>query len=221
MKKLISFCLIICTLAVTLVACGGGGDTNMHKVMAAIEDGAIGTDGDSDVYSYTSSDAAPFTNGVCINENYNSVKMYARSNGHPGHRVDFHLSALKVVKDGHYENLKNTTVSYNGDDNVIIVNGFEYFWFDWAGTKWAGDSLFQSYYTDSITFDMNTYYTNGKFTVDDAVCEFHELTTNKFTQNPTYKDAMLTFIVDALNEGLSGLDEIYTQKGYPIKQAQQ
>ena len=219
MKKLISICLILCTLLATLVSCGGG-DTNMHKVMEAIEDGIIGTDADSDVYEYASAAVQPFTNGVCINENFNNIKMYALSNGYKGHRVDFRLNALKVVKDDHYEELRNTTVSYNGDDNVIIVHGFEYTWTEWANTRWAGDHLFKSYYTDTITFDMNLYYTNGKFTVDDAVCEYSDFTAKTFTDNPSYEDLMLTFILDALNDGLAGLDDIYSDLGYPIKEAQ-
>lgn len=219
MKKIISAFLILSTLFIALVSCGGG-DTNMHKVMAAIESGEIGTDADRDVYEYASAIVIPFKNGVCINENFNNIKMYALSNGRNGHRVDFHLNALKVVKDNHYENLRNATVSYNGDDNVIIVHGFEYSWVDWEDTKWAGDSLFQSYYTDTITFDMNLYYGNGKFTADDAICEFSDITANKINTNPDYEEMMLTFVVEVLNDGLSGLDDIYADLGYPIKQAQ-
>ena len=63
MKRIISIALVLCALCATLVACGPGGDTNLHKIMHAMDkEGtlACGYPSEADLYSNYSLSELPY-----------------------------------------------------------------------------------------------------------------------------------------------------------------
>lgn len=182
----------------------------MHKIMQAMKDGEIGTDLETDGYHYNSSEN--FTRG----DNVNFTEVMARSPGfHYKHRVDFGASKFAVVENtsetelqleicwfaqgGEYSLFNNEMQTVNENSISLEVEYTVYEW-DPALKKFK---YVDDYKALVYNLDMNEYYENGKFTSESAT---------------VLGDSECTSVaVDLLNEAFDGLNEVYTEKGYPIK----
>lgn len=216
--RLICLVLVVCTLSVSLFACGGG-DSNMHKVMDAVcSDGKLGNDGKTDVYEYKSADIKYVESGKWINENYNHLKAWADGTAYPKHRVDFVFDYVCIVKDASYKDIR-MDFKWTAKENTVTVSG-DYEYMEWNASKkaWNGDYTFTNYYEDKYVFDMNAYYENGKFVATDATATLSDITKKKLEKNPEFETMMLNDIADILTKAFDGLDSVYAPKGFPIKQ---
>ena len=231
MKKIICLALALVTVCTLLVACGPGGDTNMHKIMHAIEkEGAIRAStypDEADCYVYHSLDEAPVNNGW-QNVTYDSTEAWA-DNVYYKHHIMFNADRVEIRQDA-YKKEFETNIYWDAKENTISIKlyqGYSYsIWDDssknpdnhgFNSEKGFGISSYNSDGDAYIVFDMNTYYEKGKFEVSDATYDATQFTV----YNPNeFSDCMDTFIVDMvdlLNDALDGLNGVYTAKGYPIK----
>ena len=205
MKKLLCLALALLTL-LSLVACGGGGDTNMHKIMKAVKDDVIT---DDDKYVYKSADGYQSTD----NTDYSEIRAF--SDGvNPRTFVAFIMGDTVVIKDatksGHSQHVywwaKDTETTYNGEKVSVAANTvsieveYEIQRWDARDNKWKVDKTYKAYIGG---LDMNDYYENGKFSTDGATV---------IGDNECLEGA-----VALLAAGFDGLNPIYTDKGYPIK----
>ncbi|MBQ7383580.1 MAG: hypothetical protein IJV72_02175 [Clostridia bacterium] len=209
MKKLLCLCLALVCLCM-FVSCGPGGDTNMHKIMKAMDDGEIGTDLETDVYHYKSSNT--FQSGD--NEDFTEVRALATGH-HYRHRVDFAASKFVVVESTSKTYLEldiNWWVEaeerqlFNNEMQSINANSISV---DVKYTVEKWDSSRSDFIQENVfkallyNIDMNAYYENGEFSVEDATVEGDS--------------GCEAVAIDLLNEAFEKLNEMYSAKGYPIK----
>ena len=209
MKKLGCICLAILTLC-TFVSCGPGGDTNMHKIMQAMDDGEIATDMENDVYFVQSS--KNYQSGD--NEDYSETRALGFGY-HYKHRVDFLAGKFVVVKDtaktdlsieicwwanAEERQLFNSEMQSLNANSISLEVEYEVYKWDSKRQEFMHDETYEAVV---YNLDMDDYYQNGKFVASDAT---------------TVGDSECTEVAVALlNEAFEGLNEIYTDKGYPIR----
>ncbi len=230
MKKIICLALSFATVCMLLVACGSGGDTNMHKIMDAIEkENAILAStypSEADVYEYHSLPELPYDNGW-ENVNYDSTEAWA-DNVYYGRHILFQAERTQIRENNYLKEL-DTKIYWNAKDNTIAISlqeGYRYaVWNDDARDPqyhgFTSDYGFEvsSYDSenDEIVFDMNVYYENGKFEVSDATYDISQFTIRNPGEFTDCEGIFIEDMVDLLNDALDGLNEIYTAKGYPIR----
>ncbi len=209
MKKLLCLCLALLTLG-TFVSCGPGGDTNMHKIMQAVDDGEIAADMENDVYLVRSSDT--YQSGD--NEDFTEVRAFAFGQ-HYKHRLDFKAGKFVVVKDTSKTDLSmeicwwvdaeerqlfNSEMQSIDANSISLEVEYEVHKWDEKRLEWILDETYKALV---YNLSMDTYYQNGKFTAADAT---------------TVGDSECTNVaIELINEAFDGLNGIYSEKGYPIK----
>ncbi len=218
MKKLLCALLVFCSI-VGLVACNGvGGDTNMHKIMQAIcKDGTITG---SDIYVYESAPETPKdANHQFLNENYKYVTASSSGTGYYKHYIHFTARNIVIVKDSYSIDMQ-IRFKWSAEDNVIDVEITSSTYNEWntAKNKWKDGFGVTA---EKITFDMNVYYNEGSYEYEDATYTFDEgnknVLSNHFNTVEDGEKLVIELVVNLLNDALNGLNEIYTEKGYPIK----
>ena len=225
MKKIVCLALALIAICMPLVSCGPGGDTNMHKIMQAIEkENAILAStysSDADCYSYDSLDEVPYDNGW-ENVDYDSTKAWA-DNVYYKHHILFNANRTEIRKNSYAKDF-DTKIFWNAKDNTISISLREKYTYSvWNATdsKFKSEKGFEvsSYNSDGavLVFDMNVYYTNGKFEVSDATYDISTFTVSNPGKISGCEDIFVGDMVDLLNDALSGLNGVYTDKGYPIK----
>lgn len=233
MKRIISIALVLCALCATLVACGPGGDTNLHKIMHAMDkEGtlACGYPSEADLYSNYSLSELPYNSSTgWENTNYNSIEAWA-DNVYYAHHIVFNAERVEI-RENRYAKEIDIRIIWRSPENEIRIDieGYSYdVWNNEArdpryhgfdGEKGFGavtdnpDSS-KSY---SIVFNMNDYYENGKFDLDDATCDMESIRFYNPGQIAGHEDMVLEDVVDLLNDAFDGLNGVYAAKGYPIK----
>ncbi len=225
MKKIICFVLALVTVCTLLVACGPGGDTNMHKIMHAIEkEEAIRAStypDEADCYVYHSLDKAPYDNGW-QNVNYDSTEAWA-DNVYYKHHIMFNADRIQIRQDA-YKKEFDTKIYWDAKDNTISIGLYEaysYQVWDSQRERFNSDKGFEVSSYDTVDaelfFDMNVYYEKGSFEVSDATYDAAKFTVRNPGEFSGCMDTFIGDMVDLLNDALDGLNGVYTAKGYPIK----
>jgi hypothetical protein len=210
MKKILCLCLALLTLC-TFVACGPGGDTNMHKLMKALKDGDVVPDESSNEYFMQTSE----NYSSQANEDYTQVRAYVDGTGHYKHRLDFRASKYQVVKDTTQIDLSmeicwwvdaESRMLHGNEYQDMAANTIsievEYEVCEWNAAKQRWDNQ-KTYKALLYNLSMDTYYQNGEFTEADATVA---------------GDGECTAAAIALfNEAFNALHEIYAEQGYPFK----
>ena len=210
MKRILCLCLALLTLC-ALVACGPGGDTKMHNLMKALNDGDVVPDEESNEYLVKTSE----NYSSQANEDYTEVRAFVDGTGHYKHRLDFRASKYQVVKDTSKTNLR-LEICWWVDADSYMLHGNEYQnieantisievqyevseW-DAAKEDWSDHKTYKALI---YNMSMDTYYQNGKFAETDGT---------------VLGDSECTAAAIALfNEGFNALHEIYAKQGYPFK----
>lgn len=230
MKKIICFVLALITVCLSLVACGPGGDTNMHKIMHAIEkENAILASTYSkevDCYEDTSLSEMPYDNGW-ENVDHESTKAWA-DNVYYGRHILFNANRVELKKDSYAKDF-DTKIYWNAKENTISISLREKYEYNVWNNK-AKDPKYHSFKSDDgfevssydsenakLVFDMNIYYENGKFEVSDATYDINEFSVRNPGEIAGCEDIFVADMVELLNDALNGLNGIYKEKGYPIK----
>ena len=214
MKRILALLLAAVMLVSVLVACDGGGDTNMHKLMKAMyKDGLIDCEGDStdnkDMYKVENGTWEKDGNDV-RNQDYRQAYAYA-TGGYYKHYINFVASKTVVTKDASYMFL-DIRIQWRAEDNTVVVSISRCGYSNWdaAQGKFVQYARFEG--GAEFTYDMNVYYENGTFLTSDATAAY-----TGSDVDTVGKDVLLKDCTDLLNEAFGGLNPIYTAKGYPIK----
>ena len=206
MKRILALALVLAMFTLALASCGSDGDTNMHKIMGAVNDGVITRD---DEYVFKSMEGYQSTD----NEDYSEVIAFC--NGvNPNKLVGFNAGNVIAIKDTSKNSTdlnitwwaKDSETTYNGQTASIPANTIsmevEYTTRYWDSTRseWMTETT-----SSALIYgiSMDDYYQNGSFT--------SEGTTT--IGNVTCIDPGFELLNDAFN----GLNGIFTDKGYPIK----
>ncbi len=230
MKKITCLVLALITICISLVSCGSGGDTNMHKIMDAIHKEKVilasTYSAEADCYEYYSLPEVPYHNGW-DNVNYDSTEAWA-DNVYYRHHIMFNADRVEIRQNS-YAKTFETKIFWDAKDNTISIKlqeGYAYsVWNDDARDPqyhgFTGDDGFDitSYDSDNdeITFDMNVYYEKGKFEVSDATYDINEFKIYNPGKISGCEEMFINDMVKLLNDALNGLNGVYTAKGYPIK----
>ena len=228
MKKIICLVLALIAVCMPLVACGPGGDTNLHKVMEAMNNDEIicGYFEDADSYSYYSLPEVPCNNGW-YNVNYDSIEAWSDNVYYRNHIM--FKAELNEVRENRYQKEIRLTMIWRSAENELKVRIDKYDYNVWNNE--ARDPQYHGFYDDKgfearsntdlenyfIVFNMNDYYENGKFDLDDAT---YDISTINFSNRGNIvgcEDMVLEDMIDLLNNSLNGLNQVYGAKGYPIK----
>lgn len=231
MKKLLAIALLAVLLVGTLVSCGPGGDTNMHKIMKAIEkEGAIlasAYPSDADCYTYQSLSKLPVHEGDWENVNYDSTKAWADNVYYKNH-ILFKADRIEMRQDAYKKDFE-TKIYWDAKENTISISLYEAYTYSvWDNA--AKDPQYHAFNSDKgftvssyssddakFTFDMNVYYEKGSFAASDATYDAAEFTVSNPGDITGAMDIFVGDMVDLLNDALDGLNGVYTAKGYPIK----
>jgi len=210
MKRILSLFLALLTLF-TLVACGPGGDTKMHNLMKALNDGDIIPDEEGNEYFMQTSEGYSSQ----ANENYTEVRAFVDGTGHYKHRLDFRAHKYQAVKDTTMTDLSmeicwwvdaESRMLHGSEYQEIAANTIsievEYEVSQWNEKKQDWDNH-KTYKALLYNLSMDTYYQNGKFAVEDAT---------------VVGDGQCTDAAIALfNQAFDELHKIYSEQGYPFK----
>lgn len=230
MKKIVCLLLTLITVCASLVACGAGGDTNMHKIMDAIhKENAIRASvypDEADCYEYRSLSELPYHNGW-DNVNYESIEAWA-DNVYYGHHILFHADRVEIRQNSYLKTF-DTKIYWNSKDNTISIALYQsYAYHVWnneaadpqhhAFLSSRGFQISSSGEEDAeLLFDMNVYYEKGKFEVSDATYDMSQFTVYNPGKITGCEELFVGDMVELLNDALNGLDGVYAAKGYPIK----
>ena len=206
MKRILALALVLAMFTLALASCGSDGDTNMHKIMGAVNDGVITRD---DEYVFKSMEGYQSTD----NEDYSEVIAFC--NGvNPNKLVGFNAGNVIAIKDTSKNSTdlnitwwaKDGETTYNGQTASIPANTIsmevEYTTRYWDSTR--GEWMTEATSSALIYgISMDDYYQNGSFSSEGATT----------IGNVTCIDVGFELLNDAFN----GLNGIFTDKGYPIK----
>ena len=220
MKKLLCFILSV-LLLISMVACSSGGDTNMYKVKAAVEKGEIALDGIEDAYTDSGTkkydDHFPWDYeflAYCseVTDDYVEFKIFAHNKIEKICNDQLTMTVRWWAKGGEvqlYE--KGETVTVESDSLSWVA---EYELYEWdnstASMVYSGKSTAAEYNVACNNGCMDEFYQNGRF---DTLSR-----SSMIAKDPEGLEPGLWFTtpIDAINQALQGLNEIYTEKGYPI-----
>ena len=230
MKKIICLVLVLITVCMSLFACGSGGDTNMHKIMDAIhKENSIKAStypAEADCYKSQSLPEVPYNDGW-NNVNYDSIEAWA-DNVYYRHHIAFNAERIEIRQNSYAKDF-DARIFWDAKDNTISIklrSGYSY-------SVWnneARDPMYHGFTTakgfdvtsfdtenHEIVFDMNDYYSNGKFDAADATYDISQFNFYNPGKISNCEEIFINDMVKLLNDALDGLNRIYTEKGYPIK----
>ena len=166
MKKIICLALALIAICMPLVSCGPGGDTNMHKIMQAIEkENAILAStysSDADCYSYDSLAEVPYDNGW-ENVDYDSTKAWA-DNVYYKHHILFNANRTEIRKNSYAKDF-DTKIFWNAKDNTISISLREKYEYNVWNNK-AKDPKYHGFKSDD-GFEVSSYDSdNAKLVFD-------------------------------------------------------
>ncbi len=214
MKKILALALVSVLLIGTLVSCGAGGKTNMHKLMKAIyKDGVIDygyLDTVQDLYKYESGEVPSGHYTDYPNADYKEVYAYAES-GYYKHYLNLSAGNQIVTKDVS-NNYIDADIQWFADDNTIVLKLYRCGYCKWDAVKNEWDNYASFEGGAKFTYDMNLYYENGKFETTDATAVYEGSNVDEVGREVLLRDCTAL-----LNDALNGLNEVYGAKGYPIK----
>ena len=219
MKRIVSLLLAVVVICASLVSCGAGGDTNMHKIMHAMaKEGTIAYSvysSEADCYEYaTNPDVANDANIT-----HKTVKAWA-DNVNYKRSIKFSASCLKVVENQSYVYFRADIVWDAKDDTITLTmyEGYDYeVWnaakndFDWN----RGFEVIDE--NKEFVFNMSDYYAKGRLEKADATFDISEFTIKNHGDVEGCEEIFINDMIGLLNDALDGLNEVYSAKGYPIK----
>ena len=230
MKKIICLAVALITVCALLVACGPGGDTNLHKIMEAMdkEEIACGYHDEADCYSYKSLPNLPYDpSDGWDNVNYDSIEAWSDNVYYRNHIM--FKADMNEVRENRYQKEIRLTIIWRSAENELKVRIERYDYNAWNNE--ARDPQYHGFYDDDgfeafsnddlenhyIVFSMDDYYENGKFELEDATYDINSFYFRNPGKIAGIEDMVFEDVVDLLNDAFDGLNKVYTAKGYPIK----
>ncbi|MBE6532246.1 MAG: hypothetical protein E7676_01905 [Ruminococcaceae bacterium] len=219
MKRIISLLLAVALICASLVSCGPGGDTNMHKIMHAMaKEGTIAYSvysDEADCYNYATNPDVAYNDNI----NHKTVKAWA-DNVNYKNSVSFYASCVEVVENQSLANFR-VKIVWDAKENTLTLTmyeGYDYRVWDFAKNEFSWALGFEVIDEDKeFVFDMNDYYQNGELLESDATFDISEFTIKNNGKVNGCEKIFINDMIELLNEALDGLNEVYSAKGYPIK----
>ncbi len=211
---ILALMLVVATVF-ALVACGGG-DTNMHKIQDAANDGIITED---DEYSYASKATAPQdSQNNWLNEDYETVEAELWNVNR--NYVVFSAETIKIVQGSSRMNM-DINIAWNASEDVLEISLGEVWYYDWNANTNQWVLVFNTAEDEMVKIAMSNYYENGTLNYSDATYDFTDFTkgqlANKYPDADDAEDMIAYDMIKLTQKALDGLHKVYNAKGYPIK----